>query len=355
MAIKNGKLSFGLMPLLIIFSGRNNLLTSLTAIPYTSLMFYHKWVARIMVIHVILHGAFWTAYAVEHGHLAHYIQEEYWKWGMIATAIVGLLVFQSFHMFKRLSYEVFYILHIILAVAFMLGCFYHCYELGYMEWIYVSCSLWGLDKLTRIVRIILFGVKNAEIKYISDETIRVSVKRNRLFKPFPGAYAFIYFMTPFQFWQSHPFTIINSVHDKDSIVCYVKVKGGITKTLRRKLQKAPGMTVQMKVLVEGPYGHRPPLEKFDSVLLLSGGTGISGLFSHALNLAHHGLSSVKTIHLVWAIKNQESLSWFATELKQLVGSNVKIDIYITGEVSSFPKFEEEEEDDDDEEFGDFVN
>jgi ferric-chelate reductase len=196
--------------------------------------------------------------------------------------------------------------------------------------LYAACAVWGADRFVRIFRILLFGIRDGELKYVGDDTIRLSVKQGKFFDPFPGAYAFIYFGTPLKFWQSHPFTIMKSVIEEGHIVCYIKSKSGITKSIRDQLEKSPGMTKTMKIAVEGPYGHRSPIERYESVLLLGGGNGIPGLFSHASELVQRGLASKKRVKLIWSIRNAQSLCWFYDELKQLAGSSVQVDIFITG-------------------------
>lgn len=45
-----------LLPLVIIFSGRNNILLWLTNWSHSTYMLLHRWVARVFAIHVILHS-----------------------------------------------------------------------------------------------------------------------------------------------------------------------------------------------------------------------------------------------------------------------------------------------------------
>ncbi|CCH41320.1 Ferric reductase transmembrane component [Wickerhamomyces ciferrii] len=342
MADRTGLLSFGLIPLLIIFAGRNNILSSLTGIPYTSMIVYHKWVARFMWIHAMLHSVGWTSYGVQNNALAYYYQDGYWRWGVFATVIGAAILFQAFHVFRNMAYETFVFIHIVFAVVFIVGCWYHCLSLGWLEWIYVSWAVWIFDRLLRVVRMCAFGFRNAEVELIADDTFKISVKHGRWFMPFPGSFGYVYFITPTMFWQSHPFTIVDSVTEADVTTCYIKTKGGITKRLNKQLSILPGNKKTIRISIEGPYGHRAPMEKYDTALLLAGGNGIPGPFYHAIDLSKRESSTKQQIKLNWVIRNPEALLWFADELKVLAHTNVETNIYITGH-ADLDKIEEKKE------------
>lgn len=328
-ADRTGLLSFGLIPLLIIFAGRNNILTTLTGIPYSTFIVFHKWVARFMWIHALIHSAAWTAYAVYYDYMSSYVADTYWRWGIVATILGGLILFQAFHVFRNMAYETFLFIHIVLAILFIVGCWWHCYTLGWLEWVYVSWAVWIFDRFLRIVKMCMFGFRNAQIELISENTFKITVKHGKWFAPYPGSFGYVYFIKPTMFWQSHPFTLIDSVLNKDETFIYVKTKEGITKRLNKELAKVPGNKKTIRISVEGPYGHRAPVEKYDTALLLAGGNGIPGPYYHALDLSRRQASTKQQIKLQWVIRNPNSLQWFRDELKVLANTNVQTDIYIT--------------------------
>lgn len=333
-ADRTALLAFGMIPLLVLFAGRNNLMIRLTGIPYTSFIMFHKWVSRMMFLYALIHSACWTDYAISRHYMSAYVARRYWRWGIVATTLAGLLCFQAFHMFRTMSYESFLFIHIVFASLFLVGCWWHCYDFGYLEWIYASIALWCTDRLVRIFKMITFGYRNADVEYISDGTFKVSVQKGAFFHSYPGAYAFLYFLTPYGFWQSHPFTIIESALKEGEITVYIKAKKGMTKYIKNKCIKAGGKA-SIRVSVEGPYGHHAPSHKYDTALLLAGGSGIPGPYHHAVDLAKR--DSNQQIKLSWTIRNPESLCWFYKELMMLRGTKVQCDIYITGTVTEFVK------------------
>lgn len=92
----------------------------------------------------------------------------------------------------------------------------------------------------------------------------------------------------------------------------LKVYDGFTSTLAKDIKASKvgagneqGVTQiqKVKLLVEGPYGSSVHLQGYSSVLLISGGSGISATISHLANLAkNRGI--VQRIIVVWAIRNQ---------------------------------------------------
>ncbi|ODQ58640.1 hypothetical protein WICANDRAFT_54650 [Wickerhamomyces anomalus NRRL Y-366-8] len=338
-ADRTGLLSFGLIPLLIIFAGRNNILTTLTGIPYSTFIVFHKWVARFMWIHALIHSACWTAYAVYYKAMAEDSAETYWTWGIVATILGGLILVQAFHIFRNMAYETFLFIHIVLAILFIVGCWWHCYTLGWLEWIYVSWAVWIFDRVLRVVKMCMFGFRNAQIELIADDTFKITVKHGKWFAPYPGSFGYVYFITPTMFWQSHPFTLIDSVLNKDETTIYVKTKAGITKRLNKQLAKIPGNKKTIRISIEGPYGHRAPIEKYDTALLLAGGNGIPGPYYHAIDLSKRESSTKQQIKLTWIIRNPDALQWFHKELELLAHTNVQTDIYITAQDQNKEKLE----------------
>jgi hypothetical protein len=118
---RTGVLAFALAPLVILLSGRNNILLWLTNWSHSTYMLLHRWVARIFALQVILHSITELHLYKEMGVLGTEQVAEYWIWGIVATLAVVIMIVVSTLYFRRLSYEVFLITHIILAVFVIAG------------------------------------------------------------------------------------------------------------------------------------------------------------------------------------------------------------------------------------------
>lgn len=125
-----------------------------------------------------------------------------------------ILLFHGVLWLRRASYEVFLILHILLAVFTIVGCWYHVYYWKgftgvYELWIYLVCAVWFFDRLVRVLRVAKNGVCRATVTEISADTVRVDVAGVR-WTLTPGRHAFVFFPTlqPLRAWENHPFSVI---------------------------------------------------------------------------------------------------------------------------------------------------
>ncbi|KAK6457614.1 ferric reductase NAD binding domain-containing protein [Scheffersomyces xylosifermentans] len=230
-----------------------------------------------------------------------------------------------------MNYEVFILMHIILSVIFLVATWKHTSssDLGSPGFLYCCFAVWGFDRLIRLIRLATFGVQKATVELRADETLRVTINRPSYWIPHPGAHAFIHFLKPTYFWQSHPFTLVDSILEPNTITFYMKVKGGITHGLYKHLNECQGKQDKFNVLVEGPYSQRLPLRKFDKIVFLAGGTGIPGLYYESFDLSRAAKSENKTIKLYWVIRHFKSIDWFYEELLKLKETGIKVIIYIT--------------------------
>ncbi|CED82645.1 Ferric reductase, NADH/NADPH oxidase and related proteins [Phaffia rhodozyma] len=133
----------------------------------------------------------------------------------------------------------------------------------------------------------------------------------------------------------------------------VKPYSGFTQSLSRSLANDPSAedgtvqgvsTKRVKLLVEGPYGHSVQLEHYGSVLLVSGGSGVSANVAHLADLAKclgKGTLAVKRVVVVWSIRDLDSIRAvipYLNRLEPLFGSMpagfVEFHVHYTGSAAS---------------------
>ncbi|KAK6201398.1 FAD-binding domain-containing protein [Scheffersomyces amazonensis] len=316
------------LPIIFLFSGRNNFLQYLTGWQFSRFLILHRWVARSAILLIIVHASNYTMALKHFGVYKEFFQQGFVIAGVTAGTAIGLLNGHSFQIFRNSNYELFVLIHILLATAVVVGGWIHTSHFDCPQFFYATITIWGVDKLARIVRIISFGIQTAQVELRAEETIKVSVKKPHHWKAHPGAHSFIYFFKPTCFWQAHPFTVVDSICDENTITSYIKVKGGMTHGLFKHLLKCPDNKDHIKVLVEGPYSSKLPLQIFDTVVFLAGGNGIPGLFAEALDL-YHKSNGIKHIKIYWVIREFKCIDWFYDELKRAFQCEIEIIIYIT--------------------------
>lgn len=330
---RSGTLAIAHFPLIILFSTRSNFVECLTGFKYSTLIALHKWIGRIMVFDVLVHSIAYTAYALLTHSFLMSMGEWYFRFGVLATLVLVLLSFWSLGYIRKNHYEVFLYLHIFMAVAFFFSCWKHIQSIGWTNWIYISLAIWIFERLIRIIRILHFGVATANIQLIGKDLLRVTIPKKSQFmkwRALPGQYVFLHFMDPMIFWQSHPFTVIDS---GDELVVVLRAKKGATNVVLKRVIEATQNSsdkffTKMKVCVEGPYGTTSPLHLFNNVLFLCGGSGLPGPLAHAIELSK-SLKHKGVIDMVIAVRSLDILEAYINELLELQRSQVHLQIFVT--------------------------
>lgn len=329
-ADKTGIVVSCIMPLLILFAGRNNFLQWLTRWDFATFIAFHRWVARYVFIMVLIHACCFTATFVQYHDYAEEIAETYVIWGTIATVAGGIIMFQGMLFLRRAWYEIFLLIHIIMAALFIGGAWIHVDELGYVYFYYATVAVWVFDRAVRLGRIAVFGFPKAEVILLADETLKVVIPKPSYWKSIPGGHAFIHFLRPSCFWQSHPFTFTETSDNGSKIVLYCKVKGGVTHGLYQYLAKHPGRTTNIRVALEGPYGEPTAAKRYSTAVFVAGGNGIPGIYSEVYDLAKRSPDNSKQVlKLFWIVREYRSLYWFYEELLALKNTRIQATVFVT--------------------------
>lgn len=224
---------------------------------------------------------------------------------------------------RIMLYETFLILHIILVVIALGGCWYHIiphygYDWGYQVWLYIAFAFWAAERVARVARIVYInrlGDSKAVVEAIPNSNIiQITVFPRVGWNFGPGQHCFLYFPGLEKLWENHPFSVagwrrkgqtlpvvsarpsttgsdvketskVQTVAQEPEIQgCVavrflVRVHSGATAELQRRLTSCSPGIMEMSVYTEGPYaGHKStlqPLLATDTVLCLVGGIGIT--------------------------------------------------------------------------------
>lgn len=217
---RTGVLSFANLGLAIAFSGRNNLLIALTGWSQTTFLTIHRWASRVATVQAVVHSIIYTVtYFWSGGAQAYYaeVKMPYYWWGIIATVVMSLSVGFSVLPVRLRAYELFLIIHIVLAIFAIIGCWYHV-ELrfkqrwGYEVWIYLAMAFWAFDRLFRFGRVLWYNEWTVPMashveKVADSEFLQLTIFPGKRWVSSigPGKHTFLTF--PGKLWESHPFTI----------------------------------------------------------------------------------------------------------------------------------------------------
>lgn len=249
--------------------------------------------------------------------------------GIVLASLMGATIVFSFFIFRRYCYALFYIFHILLAVAIIVFSVFHETTL-----VFIGVGFWGLDVLIRIILIARFAYKieKTELYVMPGGIVRVEIspKANKRFYFRGGQYVLIC-IPKANIWEFHPISISNCSFN-EKIVLHFKKVGPWTKKVFRTVDgtnkktdaplelkdsegdsmtqaiQRPGRKIEATVFVNGPYG--APRVDIDSpryklVVLVAGGIGVTPMQSiyNELLIQHiRGRPFVK-VKLVWALRD----------------------------------------------------
>ncbi|KAI9932327.1 hypothetical protein ASPWEDRAFT_182854 [Aspergillus wentii DTO 134E9] len=379
-ADRTGILSFANLPLIWLFAGRNNIFCWTTGWSFATFNIFHRHVSRVATVQAIVHTVLYLVMFLKRGNAWHKMQKPYLLWGTLAMVVMIFVLVFSLDRIRRRTYELFLFVHIFFSIIALVGCFYHTiiFE-AHDYWIYLwpTIAIWVVDRLLRLIRIVYCNLHVRNTRSIHHTTsiatynhaadvIRLEISPASSLQPSPGQYYFLY--QPFRLtgWESHPFTLGAWSYDSSSslelaqktvdishlpllsessdstpaspvelkLIFWIRPFDGWTRHLRQQCIHSPTHSTQSTVLLEGPYGEHFPIHKYESILLIAGGTGIAAavpyIQDHILRSAIDD-SVIRDIHLIWTSRQAAFINEVASrELKQaLTRSDVRASFYAT--------------------------
>lgn len=366
-ANRTGVLSMALLPLTILFAGRNNILLWLSNWSHSTYLLVHRWVARLCLLQMLLHSIIELVYHVQLGDYAEVLPELYWIWGCVGTVACVIIVIAA--QWRKYYYEIFLITHIILAIFVIAGTWYHIDYLfsrkwGYEMWIYACCAIWFFDRLIRLGRVLKVGIKQAVLTPIGDDVVRIDIKGVR-WPTTPGQHAYLYLPATRKWapWENHPFSVIptslltppgsagtqekqastpaastsdiekfgreasSSGSAEANIPVFASGRAPSTSGITLFVKRHKGLTAvlsaaNLSALLDGPYRNvsSQPVLSTDRLILFAGGIGITGILPFI-----HAHPNVK---LYWSVRPQQAA--LVDELHNAIPTHVERSILVGG-------------------------
>ena len=161
------------------------------------------------------------------------------------------------------------------------------------------------------------------------DVTRVDIWPSSEFHWKPSQHVFLRFteIAPF---ETHPFTVAiaeSTCGSARHLVFLPRARAGFTHKLTSYTQthaSTDSKAVTTSVWLDGPYGglSRQLYHRYDALILLAGGTGITACFPWLQDVIIRGQgrecgSKTKRVVLVWAVKKSDSLQWLGEEFGSL--------------------------------------
>jgi predicted ferric reductase len=171
----------------------------------------------------------------------------------------------------------------------------------------IATGMYTLNRVLRWTRFLYFIPSNTATLtplHASNAT-RVTLSRSMTHAA-PGSHSFLY-IPSIAALQSHPFTMIN----RDPIEFVVSAQAGFTKRLFEAACEKPGRRVRAGV--EGAYGCVPDVSRYDTVVLMAGGSGATFAFALAIEWARRNDAESKgRCVFVWSVRTAGESKYFPT-------------------------------------------
>ncbi|KAA1473381.1 hypothetical protein DENSPDRAFT_802497 [Dentipellis sp. KUC8613] len=385
-----------LQTMLVVTLGmKNNPISYLTGISFDKLNYLHRMSSRAICILIWLHAGGWFQYGLVNG-IA--ITTTLTRTGILGGVAIALLCIVSIRPVRQLEYEYFLIMHFCLALIYLIGGYVHTHILGVGSYIWPALAIWGVDRVLRAVRVIVFnhsyfgfksgvGTFNATLETIADGYIRMRFRRPKHLRW--DAAQSVYLTMPGVStlpWEAHPFTIANAdiptlkheieeeeersaedekvregdVDEKEAGKVQAKAVGpsAVGKEMIFLINSQKGFTKRLvdiankggslKIFIDGPYGHPPKLRGFDSVVFVSGGTGVTftcPLFVDLVYRVRRNAAVCRYIMFIWVVRKPEHIKLVYEDLRATLTDlpsslTVDVRIFVTSpDVPSLPDSE----------------
>lgn len=370
---RSGFIAICQLPLIVLLSGKRNIIGFFTGLGYERLNWLHRWTARSLLFTVLIHFGFWMTEWAKFDYISTKLKEDVLtQRGIAAGSILLWLVMSSVLPLRALSYEFFIVQHIISYLGFLVALYFHVPEEN-RQWIWMPLAFWACDRLVRAV----FLVYN-NLSILHKNSTGVLACR-ATFEPLDESHTRITIANPPVHWKagqhvfischslapltSHPFTIA-SLPEDEKMEFIVRAKKGATRRFFKYAEKVypslPSSSSQKNgrgVLIDGPYARIRPLRQFDSVLFIAGSTGATFTVPLMRDIAQQWNSRgnastskfslepapgavTRHVKFIWCLKRQVSVGWFSSQLDRVVADvealrneghdiAVEISIYVT--------------------------
>jgi predicted ferric reductase len=244
---------------------------------------------------------------------------------------------------RRLMFEFFLKLHLILALVALIALLKHVSPGGGRSVVFpaVALSLWGSNNALRLIRITYYHMGSKLLPRAGQATITpfasstgdgfatamvVKLTLGRALRIRPGQYVYLAFtdLGLRRRFQSHPYIIAwwdNSLN-ATSLSFLVEPRSGISRTLLTR-------HLTSNVVMDGPYGKDLQLENYETVILIAKGIGIAGILPYARHITYRRTSKDKAheayrrglitrkLDIFWIMEDNCQQDWLSDWISEL--------------------------------------
>ncbi|KAG1804077.1 uncharacterized protein BJ212DRAFT_1395224, partial [Suillus subaureus] len=266
------------------------------------------------------------------------LNEDWLRVGIVAMVAFSILII------------VFFYVHFLGVLIFLVGGYYHTKVAHGSYWIWPSFVFWAFDRFVRVVRLVVFNHSYFGFKSgagTMDATTECFPKYRQT------AYLIMPSVSTLPF-EAHPFTIVSF---DSSLLSTARPEDQSGSGFTKKLKEVAGTKGKVKVFVDGPYGPSSDLGGSGIIVYPPGiperyrARGLVCLLSLMPNYSHRcvrkGKKLLQTVVVfIWSIRGAGCVQWIEEALIKAVqlappSLTVSIRIFDTGSPSTSQYMEED--------------
>ncbi|KIJ64231.1 hypothetical protein HYDPIDRAFT_112190 [Hydnomerulius pinastri MD-312] len=344
-----GFMALAQLPVVFLFATKNSILSLLLGPGngYEKLNFIHRMAGRLMFLAACIHGSLWIRNHLEFGLPILGPQKE--TSGVASFTLLCIIVLSSLPPVRRLFYEFFFVVHVLIFVAFFVTICYHTIYAS--PWIFPPLAFYGADMLMRMLR---YRIKDATMT--AEDSFMTIVRVNDCDDGWlAGQHVRLRVFFSGRVLESHPLTILSappshSCLSSPGMILGARVNGDWTRALNNYTRKEQerlqaldktyrGASILTHVMLDGPYGGSSvDLGQYESALLVAGGSGITftlglldDIVGRCVKLGRRGGERTRRIEFSWCIRSFGHIQWFAPMLMDIAktAAGTSIDLHIS--------------------------
>lgn len=186
-----------------LFSMRNNPLILLTGWSFATFNQFHRWVARITFLEIVVHASVFTKYQFVKGGLTRYkyIYQnlQWWVMAVVALIFFSLTMSLASAPLRAKFYDSFLVMHILLAVVFFSTLWYHVEAQFFLQYLWPIVAIWPLERLLRAARLFIIGAKGMVTVSADSSAGLLRIDVSSVFgkrRPTPGSTYYMFVSAP---------------------------------------------------------------------------------------------------------------------------------------------------------------
>ncbi|GAA5895955.1 ferric reductase family protein [Sporobolomyces salmoneus] len=340
------RLCFAQIPLLVGLASRElGVIAWVTGLHSATLVALHRWIGRSAIVLAMVHVSgrlFTNAPRID-------LTIGYQAWGLVGLILWLSMSILSIRAIRARFYKFFIFSHLSAFALSLIALSLHRPQVA--PYLIAGAVIYSSDRIFRVLLVAYYALRSsrrggakATVEILSDDVIRVKTENKRRWKPVASSFLPITHVEGDEVPTEGTQSFIIRVHQGFTLKLKERALESQEKMIDEPTQESESSIELSPIFSEGPYGHNLRLHRFESVLLLVGGTGVTFAVGFLLDLVRRARVeqlyatqgkklSTKRLTFVWSVRDKAEVEWIGDELREAIQyappGFLELQIYVT--------------------------